>query len=183
MNRFDTAKCSIRASRNFPPSISRWQKLAPCFATLTTQKRSASRSSAATESSRFRLMTSASRPATSSICWMPAVEGCLRSAGVTLGDCEKREDGKGEYFLAVISLAGRPTGQVLQEVLPEAIGKLPWPKSMRWGSGRQARWVRPLHRIVCTFDGEVLDFTFASERSGNETLGHRFMSKRWITVR
>jgi glycyl-tRNA synthetase beta chain len=49
---------------------------------------------------------------------------------------------------------------VLAEILPEALGKLPWPKSMRWGDGT-ARWVRPLHSIVATFDGEVVPFEFA----------------------
>jgi glycyl-tRNA synthetase beta chain len=112
-----------------------------------------------------------------------AIEGFLRSAGVTLDDCQKRDDGKGEYYLAVISLEGRPTGQVLQEVLPDAIAKLPWPKSMRWGTGGHARWVRPLHGIVCTFEGEVLDFSFANVRSSNKTLGHRFLSSGPISVR
>ncbi|MGH7485988.1 MAG: glycine--tRNA ligase subunit beta, partial [bacterium] len=70
----------------------------------------------------------------------------------------------------------------LAELLPEAIGKLPWPKSMRWGDGT-FRWVRPLHSIVATFDGEVVPFEIAGVRSGNATRGHRFLSSGAIEVR
>src|SRR5689334_2215687 len=111
-----------------------------------------------------------------------AVEGFLKSAGVTLDQCEKRSDAKGEFYVAVIARKGRETINVLSEVLPETIGKLPWPKSMRWGDGT-FRWVRPLHSIVATFDGEVIPFEFARVKSGNTTRGHRFLSKGEITVR
>jgi glycyl-tRNA synthetase beta chain len=112
-----------------------------------------------------------------------AIEGFLRNAGVTLEECEKRRDSKGEFYVAVVSQAGRSTSEVLREILPETLAKMPWPKSMRWGTGGQARWVRPLHAIVCTFEGEALDFSFADVRSGHETFGHRFMSSGSITVR
>jgi glycyl-tRNA synthetase beta chain len=57
-----------------------------------------------------------------------AIEGFLRSAGVTLEQCEKRDDGKGEFYVAVIARKGRETAEVLAEVLPECFAKLPWPK-------------------------------------------------------
>jgi glycyl-tRNA synthetase beta chain len=114
-----------------------------------------------------------------------AIDGFLRSAGMTLDQCEKRDDGKGEYYLAVVHRKGRATADVLAEVLPDCFAKLPWPKSMRWPQATNApmRWVRPLHSILCTFDGEVVPFAFAGVKSGNLTLGHRFLSKGEIEVR
>ena len=114
-----------------------------------------------------------------------AIDGFLRSSGVTLEQCEKRDDGKGEFYVAVVHRKGRATSEVLAEVLPDCLGKLPWPKSMRWPQTTTApvRWVRPLHSIVCTIDGEVVPFAFASVTSGNRTLGHRFLSKGTIQVR
>ncbi|MGA7675524.1 MAG: glycine--tRNA ligase subunit beta [Rhizomicrobium sp.] len=112
-----------------------------------------------------------------------AVEGFLRSAGVTLEQCEKRSDGKGEFYVAVIARTGRETAEVLAEILPEAIAKLPWPKSMRWRTADPVRWVRPLHSILCAFDGEVVPFEFAGVKSGNTTMGHRFLSRGTIEVR
>ncbi|HWU26324.1 MAG TPA: glycine--tRNA ligase subunit beta, partial [Rhizomicrobium sp.] len=111
-----------------------------------------------------------------------AVEGFLRSAGVSLEQCVKQNDGKGDFYVARIRRAGKSTTDVLREILPEAIGKLAWPKSMRWPDSR-ARWVRPLHAIVCTFDGEVVPFAFAGVESGNTTFGHRFLSSGPIEVR
>ncbi len=105
-----------------------------------------------------------------------AMDGFLRSAGVTLDSCEKRSDGKGEFYVAVIARKGRATAEVLAEILPDCFAKLPWPKSMRWIPGEPIRWVRPLHSILCTFGGEVVPFEFAGVKSGRATKGHRFLS-------
>ena len=102
-----------------------------------------------------------------------AIDGFLRGAGVTRDQCEERETPKGTFLFAVIEQKGRPTADLLAEVLPEVLGKLPWPKSMRWGTG-DARWVRPLHSIVALFDGKVVPFRFAEVDSGAVTRGHRF---------
>ena len=114
-----------------------------------------------------------------------AIDGFLRSAGVTLEQCEKRGDGKDEFYVAVVHRKGRATAEVLAEVLPECLAELPWPKSMRWPQATNApvRWVRPLHSILCTLDGEVVPFAFAGVTSGNRTLGHRFLSTGEIQVR
>jgi glycyl-tRNA synthetase beta chain len=111
-----------------------------------------------------------------------AIEGFLRSAGVTLDQCSRQSDGKGEFYLASIRRTGRPTEEVVAEILPELLAKLPWPKSMRWTT-EPVRWVRPLRSILCTFDGRAVPFTFAGVHSGNTIFGHRFLSRDPITVR
>ncbi len=111
-----------------------------------------------------------------------AILGFLKSAGVTIEQCQKQDDGKGEFYVAVIERKGRDTADVLTEMLPEVLTKLPWPKSMRF-PGSPVRWVRPLHAIVATLDGEVVPFEFAGVKSGNVTFGHRFLSKGPIEVR
>jgi glycyl-tRNA synthetase beta chain len=111
-----------------------------------------------------------------------ALQGFLRSAGVTLEQCEKRSDAKGEFYVAVIHRKGRATAEVLSEILPECFAKLPWPKSMRF-PGSDVRWVRPLHSILCVFDGEVVRFTFAGVNSGSQTKGHRFLSAGVINAK
>ena len=50
----------------------------------------------------------------------------------------------------------------------------PWPKSMVSGTSK-LRWVRPLRRILCVFDGEVVPFQIDGIPSGDTTMGHRFM--------
>lgn len=65
--------------------------------------------------------------------------------------------------------------------VPALLRRFPWPKSMRWGVGSSFTWVRPLRRIACLLDGQVVPFTLAEgEDNGhglvasNLTEGHRF---------
>lgn len=112
-----------------------------------------------------------------------AIQGFLRSTGMTKDQLRVQKDAKGaEFYLAVIERKGRPTPQVLAELIPEVIKSFPWPKSQRWGSG-DLTWVRPLHSILCTFDGEVVPFEVGGVKSSNTTRGHRFLGNDVITVR
>lgn len=111
-----------------------------------------------------------------------ALEGFLKSAGLaSVDECEQQEDKKGAFYVAVIEKPGRPVPDLLADIIPDTVRKFPWPKSMRWGTGT-LRWVRPLHSIVCTFDGEVVPFEIDGIKSGNTTYGHRFMAPDPITV-
>ncbi|MCB1378212.1 MAG: glycine--tRNA ligase subunit beta, partial [Alphaproteobacteria bacterium] len=112
----------------------------------------------------------------------PAIDGFLKSTGLSLHELKVQDDKKGQFYVAVIRKAGRAATDIIAEAVPEAIRKFPWAKSMRWGAGT-LRWVRPLHSIVCTFDGEVVPFTVDGIASGNITRGHRFMGEQAIAVR
>ena len=108
-----------------------------------------------------------------------AVEGFLRGAGVdSLDQCEKREDKKGEFWVALIEKPGRATADVIAEAIPEVMKAFPWPKSMKFGEDEKAqRWVRPIQRLLCLFDGDVVDFEVFGIRTGNLTEGHRRMGR------
>jgi glycyl-tRNA synthetase beta chain len=112
-----------------------------------------------------------------------AIDGFLKKTGLTRDQLKVEKTPKGDVYIAVIERAGRETAAVLAEILPEAIAKLPWPKSMRWRPGDPVRWVRPLHSIIATLDGDVVLFSFAGIQSGNTTMGHRFLSKGTLTVK
>jgi len=104
-----------------------------------------------------------------------AVEGFLKSVGLTLEQCEQRDTPKGAVWFAVSEEAGRETAAVLGDLLSDALTAIFWAKSMRWGQ-HALRWVRPLHAILCQFDGAVVPFEFGHLRAGNITHGHRFMA-------
>ena len=57
-----------------------------------------------------------------------AIEGFLRSTGLTLDQLERRADKKGETLYAVIEKPGRAAAEVIAEVLDGAIRNLTWPK-------------------------------------------------------
>ena len=102
-----------------------------------------------------------------------AVEGFLRSTGLTRDQLVERD---GVWF-AAIARNGRPTTEIIAEMADEIVRQFPWPKSMKWGTGT-LRWVRPLQRILCVFDGEVVSFTLEGIASGDLSEGHRFMGSR-----
>jgi len=110
-----------------------------------------------------------------------AIAGFLKSVGLARDEVEERETPKGAVLFAVIEKAGAASADVFAEILPDAMGALPWPKSMRWGEG-ESRWVRPLHGIVALFDGAVLPFSFLGVEAGDVTAGHRFMAAGEFSV-
>ena len=108
-----------------------------------------------------------------------AVEGFLRSTGLTMDRLEVRDDKKGQVYFAVIEKPGRPAAEIVAEVLETTIRSFPWPKSMRWGTGT-LRWVRPLHSILCILTddhgAEVVPLDIDGIASGSATRGHRFLA-------
>ena len=103
-----------------------------------------------------------------------AVAGFLRGAGLSdISEAEVRSDPKkGDFYVAVRKIEGRETSAIVAELVPEIVRGFHWPKSMRTGTG-ELRWVRPLQRILCVFDGQVVDFEIDGVASGDLTEGHR----------
>lgn len=99
-----------------------------------------------------------------------ALEGFLRKTGLTREQLVERDG----VLFAVVSEKGRATATLIPEMVERIVRDFPWPKSMRWGTG-SLRWVRPLKRIVCLFDGAVVPFEIDGIESGDVTEGHRFM--------
>jgi glycyl-tRNA synthetase beta chain len=99
-----------------------------------------------------------------------AVAGFLRSTGIARDALVERD---GVYF-ASLARAGRPTADLVAEIVRETVAEFPWPKSMTWGEGK-LRWVRPLHRILCILDGKVVPLAIDGIESAALTEGHRFM--------
>ena len=99
-----------------------------------------------------------------------AIDGFLRSTGLARDQLIERDG----VLYAVTEKKGRPTPEIVAEMVSEIVRGFPWPKSMKWGTGT-LRWVRPLQRILCVFDGETVLFDIGGVVSGDLTEGHRFM--------
>jgi glycyl-tRNA synthetase beta chain len=102
-----------------------------------------------------------------------AIEGFLRSTGLTRDQLIERD---GVYF-AHLHRPGRPTSEIIAEMVDGVVRSFPWPKSMVSGTSK-LRWVRPLRRILCVFDGEIVPFEIEGIASGDLTEGHRFMGSK-----
>ncbi len=115
-----------------------------------------------------------------------AIEGFLRSTGLTRDDLETRDvKGKPTLF-AVIDTPGRATADVLAEAIPAIIRAFPWPKSMRWGTAsvttESLKWVRPLQGIVAILGEDLVPCDIDGIASGYDTVGHRFHHTGPITI-
>jgi glycyl-tRNA synthetase beta chain len=135
-----------------------------------------------------------------------AIAGFLRKAGLSdISEAQVATDPKkGDFYVAIVSKAGRAAEEIIADVMPGIIRSFPWPKSMRSGfasmpkgssyggvegkGSESLRWVRPLQSIICTFGSEhdetkVIPFEIDSITAGNVTYGHRFHAPDAITVR
>jgi len=117
-----------------------------------------------------------------------AIAGFLKAAGLnSINEAKVQPDKKGDFYVATIEKPGKPALDVLAETIPEVVRSFPWPKSMRWGSGRLA-WVRPLHSILATFGPEteepdIVPFNVDGIAAGDQTRGHRFLAPAAFKVR
>ncbi len=123
-----------------------------------------------------------------------AIAGFCTSAGVTREALSMQETPKGAFYIATIERKGRPTTEVVAEILTDVLWNFPWPKSMRWGAepsgfSSKLNWVRPIHSVIALFGGQVVPFSIARNddtghdiTAGRSTAGHRFMGKGTFEV-
>ncbi|WP_368415582.1 glycine--tRNA ligase subunit beta [Falsiroseomonas sp.] len=93
-----------------------------------------------------------------------------------------KPSGKAMALIASALIPGDGADRIIASTIPGVIRGLAWPKSMRWGTSGFT-WVRPLQRILCLLDGEVVRFDLRQGddaahglASGNLTEGHRVMA-------
>ena len=114
-----------------------------------------------------------------------AIAGFLGSVGLRRDQVEERQLPKGVFLFAVIEKPGRPTADVLREVIDGAVRALPWPKSQRWARN-SLRYVRPLRAVLAVFDdaalGGELDLGDWKLPLTATTTGHRFLAPAPLTI-
>ncbi|HBN22997.1 MAG TPA: glycine--tRNA ligase subunit beta [Holosporales bacterium] len=121
-----------------------------------------------------------------------AIEGFLKSTGVTLDDLEIRETPKGTFYFFVETFPAMATKNVLPNVIRNVIETLHWPKKMTWSTTTKT-WVRPIQGGCALFDGQPLEFTVSMNEDGHPdpflvhfndiTVGHRFMAPSPFAVK
>ncbi|MBR8701842.1 Glycine--tRNA ligase beta subunit [Fusobacterium sp. DD29] len=85
---------------------------------------------------------------------------------------------KGEYIAARKFMKGKPTKDLLPEILRNLVLELNFPKSMKW-SDKKLRFARPVKWFMAICDSEVVPFEIEGIVSGNKSRGHRFFGKEF----
>ncbi len=98
-----------------------------------------------------------------------AAEGFARKHGATAAELERVETPRGEYAALRVRRGGEPVGEILARELPGPVGRMSFPKTMRWGDGRW-RFVRPVHWIVALHGEEAHTVAFERARATVEHL-------------
>jgi glycyl-tRNA synthetase beta chain len=115
-----------------------------------------------------------------------AAESFAQKNSARLEDLARTTTPKGEYLALRKTTEGRPASAVLPEILPAAILRLGFPKSMYWLEKSRPRFVRPIRWVLAILgegkQAEAVNFEILGVGSGNFTFGHRMYSKRAITV-
>ena len=111
----------------------------------------------------------------------PALLGFAKSCGVDVGKLEKRAGDKGEYFVHSFKQKGGGLAPHLATIVEASLKKLPVAKLMRWGDS-EVQFVRPVHGLIMLHAKKVVPGVVLGLKSGNKTLGHRFLSQGAITI-
>ncbi len=103
------------------------------------------------------------------------------SCGTTLESLGRVQEPKGEFLLYTGQREGQPATSLLPAIVQQSLDKLPVARRMRWGAG-EAEFVRPAHWIVMLFGRDVVPCTLLGLEAGRVTRGHRFHSRRPISL-
>ena len=106
-------------------------------------------------------------------CPTQAAEGFARSCGVSVEALDRLETDKGAWLVFNSTAQGCQTGELIPDIVSNALRKLPIPKRMRW-SDLSAEFVRPVHWLVLLFGDDIIKTEILNVQAGRETRGHRF---------
>lgn len=114
-----------------------------------------------------------------------AAEGFAKKQGVELENLEIRPTDKGDFVFVQKKIAGRPTADILTELIPQWITKLEGKRFMRWGDG-ELRFPRPIRWLVVLLDDKILPVTLVSGSdkvdSHRISQGHRVLHPELIEI-
>jgi len=110
-----------------------------------------------------------------------AAEGFARAQKVDVSELVVLDSPRGKTAAARRKIPGRPSRDILADVVPRVVSALSFPKTMRWGSGESV-FVRPVRGVLAILGGEVVPMEIFGVSSGGVTVGHRQLSDGEIRV-
>lgn len=105
-----------------------------------------------------------------------------RKCGVDISELSRSTTDKGERLSCDIVEAGSTAADLLPGLIEKALASLPIPRRMRWGAG-DAEFVRPVHWVVLMHGSDVIKSSIMGIKTGNKSRGHRFHSKKHVTIK
>ncbi len=110
-----------------------------------------------------------------------AAEGFAKKNNAPVDAVFIKKTDKGEYAAVVRKEKGRDARAVVAEIASALPSRIPFAKSMRWGTG-DLSFGRPIHWLVVLLGDQIIDGNWGGIAFGRTTRGHRFLSPEAIQI-
>ena len=110
-----------------------------------------------------------------------AAEGWARGCGITVEQAERIATDKGEWLVHRAKIEGQPTKNLLNDIVANALAKLPIPKPMRWAD-KTVQFIRPVHTVTMLLGDELIEGEILGVASARTVRGHRFLGEKEFEI-
>lgn len=110
-----------------------------------------------------------------------AAEGWARGCGITVEQAERIATDKGEWLVHRAKIEGQPTKNLLNDIVANALAKLPIPKPMRWAD-KIVQFIRPVHTVTMLLGDELIEGEILGVASARTIRGHRFLGEKEFEI-
>ena len=110
-----------------------------------------------------------------------AAEGWARGCGITVEQAERLVTDKGEWLVHRAKIEGQPTKNLLNNIVANALAKLPIPKPMRWAD-KTVQFIRPVHTVTMLLGDELIEGEILGVASARTIRGHRFLGEKEFEI-
>ena len=110
-----------------------------------------------------------------------AAEGWARGCGITVEQAERIATDKGEWLVHRAKIEGQPTKNLLNDIVANALAKLPIPKPMRWAD-KTVQFIRPVHTVTMLLGDELIEGEILGVVSSRTIRGHRFLGEKEFEI-
>ena len=110
-----------------------------------------------------------------------AAEGWARGCGITVEQAERIATDKGEWLVHRAKIEGQPTKNLLNDIVDNALAKLPIPKPMRWAD-KTVQFIRPVHTVTMLLGDELIKGEILGVASARTIRGHRFLGEKEFEI-
>ena len=110
-----------------------------------------------------------------------AAEGWARGCGITVDQAERIATDKGEWLVHRAKIEGQPTKNLLNDMVANALAKLPIPKPMRWAD-KTVQFIRPVHTVTMLLGDELIEGEILGVASARTIRGHRFLGEKEFEI-
>ena len=110
-----------------------------------------------------------------------AAEGWARGCGITVDQAKRIATDKGEWLVHRAKIEGQPTKNLLNDIVANALSKLPIPKPMRWAD-KTVQFIRPVHTVTMLLGDELIEGEILGVASARTIRGHRFLGEKEFEI-